>query len=387
MDMRRAARPFAVPVAVACWLLGACSPDPQGSRSFHRPLALEDSGATSANVSIGDLNADGHQDIVLVKGRHWPLLDLVLLGDGTGAFLPAYPVGGTPDRSYSGELVDLDRDGDLDIVVSNDDPDPKVVHLNDGTGRFTKGSEFGRPEWPTRHVAVADLNGDSLLDVVLANRSGRQPGPSYVCVGVEGGAFAPECRAFATGSATTITAEDMDADGDLDLVVPHRDGGQSYIYLNDGGGDFPDRRPFGPPDAEIRSARAADLDGDGIRDLAIIDQRSGPGIFRGRREGGFHPLEPLAGPEAVPYSVALGDLDGNGRPDVIVGYVESRPVIYFNDGPGVFVPVPFGDSLGVAYGFAVGDLDEDGLLDIAVARSGAPNILYFGAAAAPPPLN
>ena len=47
-------------------------------------------------------------------------------------------------------------------------------------------------------------------------------------------------------------------------------------------------------------------------------------------------------------SAALGgtsvaDLDRNGRPDVIVGYVESRPIVYFNDGPKTFHAVPFGE--------------------------------------------
>ena len=61
-----------------------------------------------------------------------------------------------------------------------------------------------------------------------------------------------------------------------------------------------------------------------------------------------------------------------------MGYVEARPVVYFNDGTETFVPVPFGDAEGSAYGFSVGDLDEDGFLDIAMARSGARNMLYFG---------
>src|SRR5690606_7772588 len=85
----------------------------RASRSFDRSVALEDSAATSAGVSIGDINADGHQDIVLVKGRHWPLANLVLPGNGNGTFQPAYPLGGEPDRSYSGLLVDVDVDGDL----------------------------------------------------------------------------------------------------------------------------------------------------------------------------------------------------------------------------------------------------------------------------------
>lgn len=106
-----------------------------GARTFDRHVHLEDAAATSANVSIGDVNRDGHQDIVLVKGRHWPLDDLVLLGLGNGSFQPAYPLGSQPDRSYSGVLVDMDGDGDLDVVVSNDTPDPKIMHLNDGRGR------------------------------------------------------------------------------------------------------------------------------------------------------------------------------------------------------------------------------------------------------------
>ncbi len=349
-----------------------------GSRSFERYLALEDSGATSANVSIGYVNADAHLDIVLVKGRHWPLLDLVLLGDGRGSFQPAYPVGDRPDRSYSGVLVDMDRDGDLDIVVSNDDPDPKLVHLNDGDGRFEVGSTFGMPDWSTRHVSIADLDGDSLPDAVLANRSGSGSALSYICFGMPGGRFQPECRGFALGSATTITPADFNADGALDLVVPHRDGGQSFVHLNDGGGGFAERRPFGPPDAQIRAAKAADLDLDGVLDLVVIDEASGPAIIGGRVDGTFDPPRPLGEPGMRPYALAVADVDGNGRTDVIVGYVRSRPVVFFNDGAGRLTPVPFGDDEGSAYGFAVGDIDQDGFMDIAMARSGARNMLYFG---------
>ena len=40
---------------------------------FSRVLLLEETSETSANVSIGDLNGDGFPDLVLAKGRHWPL--------------------------------------------------------------------------------------------------------------------------------------------------------------------------------------------------------------------------------------------------------------------------------------------------------------------------
>jgi hypothetical protein len=358
-----------------------------GSRQFDRSLLLEETSETSANVGIGDLNADGHLDIVLVKGRHWPLLDPVLMGDGAGSFSAAPPLGEEADRSYSGVLVDMDRDGDLDVVVSNDDPDPKRVYLNDGQGRFEVGSTFGQPEWSTRHVSLADLNGDSFPDAVLANRTGDDSGANYVCFGDGSGGFSPDCLGFSRESATTVTPADFDGDGDLDLAVPHRDGGQSWIYLNDGSGGFASRVPFGPSDATIRAAKAADFDDDGLLDLAIIDERAGPAILRGHDDLAFEPAAPLGQPGPRPYAISVADLDEDGRPDIIVGFVEAAPVAYFNDGAGGFDAVSFGDDRGVAYGFAVADLDEDGYLDIAMARSGAPNILYFGSPATlgPPP--
>ncbi len=349
-----------------------------GARRFDRALVLEDSGYTSANASVGDVNRDGHLDIVLVKGRHWPLQNLVLPGDGKGSFGRPVPVDTAADRSYAGVLVDLDRDGALDMVVSNDSPDAKKVYRNDGTGRFALVTTFGKPEWNTRHVAVGDVNGDGIPDMVLANRGGRQGTASYLCLGAGSGRVVEPCREVSRGSATTITLGDVNGDGALDLVVPHRDGGQSYVYINDGRGAFPSRRPFGPDNATFRSAYAADFDGDRVMDLAVIDEMGSAGTIRGLPGGTYGPLEPLGPAKARPYALAIQDVDGNGRPDLLVGYTGGRPMVFFNDAPGRFTPLTYGDSHGVAYGFATGDLDQDGLLDIVVARSDAPNVVYFG---------
>ena len=59
----------------------------RGSAAFDI-VPLETISETSSNASIGDLNGDGHPDIVLVKGRHWQLTSEVLLGDGKGHFAP-----------------------------------------------------------------------------------------------------------------------------------------------------------------------------------------------------------------------------------------------------------------------------------------------------------
>ncbi|MEO6445333.1 MAG: VCBS repeat-containing protein [Gemmatimonadaceae bacterium] len=120
------------------------------------------------------------------------------------------------------------------------------------------------------------------------------------------------------------------------------------------------------------------MNGDHLLDLVVIDERTGPAIFYGRPDMTFGPPVPLGDAKAVPYAMEVADLDQNGTPDIILGFVESRPIVYFNDGGDTFTPVVFGDDEGTAYGFAVGDLNEDGLLDIAMARSDARNMLYFG---------
>jgi hypothetical protein len=355
---------------------------------FDRMIRLEETSETSANVSLGDVNRDGHLDVLLVKGRHWPLDDLFLLGDGSGRFQAPRPLA-APDRSYSGLLVDLDRDDDLDVVVSNDLPDVKRVYLNDGRGSYTPGSEFGKPAWPTRHVRVADMNGDALPDIVVANRIGdlrdsrSSTGAqhSFVCFNLGGARFDSECHPFSQESATTITTADLDKDGLPDLVVPHRDGGQSYIFLNDRArpGSFPQRVPFGPSDATIRSAEAGDFDGDGNLDVVVIDEFKGPALYWGAVGRTFGAPIPLGPSGVTPYALALSDLNEDGLTDILIGYVGAPSLALFNRGVRSFEGVGFGDSAGTAYGFSVGDVNEDGIQDVALARSDAPNVLFFGA--------
>src|SRR5687767_15450172 len=93
-------------------------------------------------------------------------------------------------------------------------------------------------------------------DIVLANRTGGDTGANYICLNRGGGRFDDDCVAFAQESATTITPANFNGDGRIDLAVPHRDGGQSYVYVQDTAG-FPSFRrvPFGAADADRKSTR------------------------------------------------------------------------------------------------------------------------------------
>ncbi len=343
-------------------------------RRFDSVIVLETKSETSANISFADLDGDKDLDIVLAKGRHWPLFNKLFFNNGKGEFSAPADLGTKPNKTYSTVLADLDKDGDMDIVVSNDDPDDKLVYFNNGNGTFTLSQTWGDPKWNTRNASVADLNNDGKPDIIAANRQG----PSYYCLNDGLGKFSPQqTRVISSESATTIIPADFDKDGFIDLAIPHRDGGQSLIFYNDGKANFTKTKPFGPAINNARTGAAADLNNDGFIDLVVGDEESGTFIYINDKKGGLN--APLSfGEKLVPYSIVIGDLNNDKKPDIVVGYVNSKTTAFFNDGNGVkFTAVKFGDGKGSVYGMALGDINNDGFLDIGVACTDASNVFYI----------
>lgn len=345
---------------------------PGGLRSFE-VMPLETVAETSSNASIGDINGDGHPDIVLVKGRHWQVTTLTFLGDGAGHFTPGPPLPGKAVKSYSGNLADMTKSGHLDIVLSNDSPDPKLILVNDGKGNFHIGGTYGDPRWPTRNAAVGDLNGDGYPDIVAANRMST----SYYCL--NDGKLHFDCHALLhSPSAASMAIADIRGTGKKDIIFPCRDDCQSLVYFNDGRGNFEHSEPWGPDNGSIRAMAVADFDGDGHLDIAACPERLGCFVYFGDGKGHFSSGTKFQEPEALPYSMIAADLNRDGRPEILVGYVNAPGVVYFNDGTGrKYQSMKFGDGKGAIYGMAAGDLNGDGWPDVAVARSDAPSFVMF----------
>jgi len=119
--------------------------------------------SNSADVKLGDLDADGDLDALIAEGNSME----VWLNDGKGIFADSGQLIGN-SNSNGAALGDMDGDGDLDAFVASANSDPNEVWLNDGTGIFTdSGQHLG--ESSSNDVALGDVDGDGDLDVFVAN--------------------------------------------------------------------------------------------------------------------------------------------------------------------------------------------------------------------------
>lgn len=119
-------------------------------------------------MATGDLNKDGHVDVVVP--------DLILkqlvpsLGDGHGNFAVATgPLTATASSIVTAAMGDLDGDGNPDVVLwsSNNQTSLDFFHGN-GYGGFQDTQPFPIAT-PSRHLAVADVDGDGVDDIVDGN--------------------------------------------------------------------------------------------------------------------------------------------------------------------------------------------------------------------------
>jgi hypothetical protein len=131
------------------------------------------------DMALADVDNDGDLDAIITNGHFqstsFPVL--VFCNDGTGQFTDSgQRLGAVRNAGIS--LGDLDRDGDLDLVLSNYQ-EPNQIWLNDGAGQFVdSGFRFGDDQF-YRHIHLGDLDGDGDIDIFLAT-FGLTSGPNEI---------------------------------------------------------------------------------------------------------------------------------------------------------------------------------------------------------------
>jgi hypothetical protein len=248
---------------------------------------------TANGVIATDVDGDGDADLVFANAG----ADFVWINDGSGRFSDDSARRMPPTTSVSQDVVagDLDRDGDLDLVFGNEDGN--AVLLNDGNGVFTDATATWLPsEMPaqeSRNVDLFDADRDGDLDLYVSNvRFGNAKADMQDRLLINrGGRFADESAArlpLRDGNTVCATAVDLDGDRDLDLVLgtvglPQTLRGSGFdspyrVLLNTGRGRFVDATARVFPASTVGhgfDVDVLDADRDGRLDL-FLASRGGP---------------------------------------------------------------------------------------------------------------
>jgi hypothetical protein len=283
---------------------------------------------TTYSIVTGDFTGDGHQDVVAAFGQGIVLLP----GDGAGHL-------GAPSVAYRGDFTgeprlaagDVNNDGKLDLVATPTTSAPgALVFLGSGGGSFAapttvaavNGAPFSVIAGP---LTLADLNDDGNRDIVVGGGGkldvalGRGDGTFNTAAAYSAGTFSGSPVNF----PEFVLAGDFTGDGKTDVMMTS-DGGKVSLLVGNGDGTLgnltqvPACAPLPGFSGTCGPPVAADFNGDGKLDLALLPNGSGAvGLLLNTGGGSFAQCweNALTG-QPVGYAVTAADFNGDGRQDV-----------------------------------------------------------------------
>ncbi|MEO7079885.1 MAG: VCBS repeat-containing protein, partial [Flavobacteriales bacterium] len=325
-------------------------------------------------IATTDLNGDGLLDVLRLSGTEGVLY--AYLNQGPPGFGPPVAIITLPTPCTQFTLADMDADGDQDIILLN--PPTMRVYENLGNMTFTQVSSDESStifSYVAGITGVADLDGDGDLDIIVSysNRLHRFKNIGYT--GTWAWQWLPSISPLNfPESPNMLGLLDVDEDGDLDIVV----GQDQYVQWIPNTGGF----SFGPRvnlvNIYASKMELQDMDADGDLDLLFL----APNISWSENLGGgqYGPAQLLATlPVPLWASYQATDVDHDGYPDVVGMGLNNMSAWYRNNGDGTLAPPhPLLGAPDYAFNFSypqfvVSDLDGDGDEDLLYGTYGLNN--------------
>jgi VCBS repeat protein/ASPIC/UnbV protein/tetratricopeptide repeat protein len=285
-----------------------------------------------SGIVAGDFDNDTRPDLLLVGSGGYALLHQAVDGgfdDVTrSAALPR-----PPGSATTAAFVDVDHDGDLDLVVAG-----TAVQLlrNNGDSKFTDiTTNAGVAAALSGRLAIAATDFDNRRDIDLLIAGGARGALLYR--NLRDGTFRNASADVGFPQVEGVTAlalADVNKDSYPDVFLGRR--GAGVLSLSDGKGRFQTAAVPGEADATV-AAQLVDYDNDGLVDLFTLSER-GARLFRNIGDGWtdastaarLNALTPSA--NVAFQSMSLGDVDGDGDDDVVIRQSDGKLRVWRNEG-------------------------------------------------------
>ena len=277
----------------------------------------------AVTATVGDFDDDGWLDLFVIDagGRGY-----LFRNTGGGKFEDVSAKSGTTQTRGARKalFVDLDHDGDLDLLLVGGERN--LVYRNNLDGTFTEVAEaMGLAGRSARDVAFADVDDDGHIDLIAATDVGVT---LYRNTGARRFENATSASGLpTTGARTGVAIGDYDNDGALDLLITSRDG-PPELWRSDGTRKFTrDTRSAGPlgkaGTASSQHAEFVDVNNDGWLDLVLVGTpqagQRGVSLLLNDGAGRFTDASTLL-PSALHAASAVAqlDIDNDGDVDLLV---------------------------------------------------------------------
>ena len=208
-------------------------------------------------LETGDFDRDGDLDVLAIGSKLH-----CALGDGAGGFSGVVDTSATA-YSYCAAVADFNGDGVLDVAAGGGEQ--LRIYAGDGAGGFALlGTEYAYADDPL-DVAAGDMDRDGDMDLVVyvwEYDGGAGIDWLYVLLNDGGGGFTTAHALSGAGYCPSLAIVDLDRDGKLDVVGGY---GPLYRFMGDGHGGLASS-PSVPSGGMFSDLAAGDLNGDGAVD-------------------------------------------------------------------------------------------------------------------------